>query len=220
MNNLTSALSTLTPPPSDPRRERRLAGSVVGRTNLTHAERDEMYGLLEEYFDGTCRTRFEVDLGEKESVIMLRDVESGRIRGFSTSMRIASRINGQDVVAFFSGDTIIAREYWGDTLLSRLWSQTVFAEADLRRRAVEIMDGHVLGLEDNLTTGGEARGDQILDDLVLGVDSDGFAAREAAQVDAMAAPVEAEFDAVMEEGLVLEAFAHARFDHQVDGALF
>ena len=130
MNNLTSALSTLTPPPSDPRRERRLAGSVVGRTNLTHAERDEMYGLLEEYFDGTCRTRFEVDLGEKESVIMLRDVESGRIRGFSTSMRLASRINGQDVVAFFSGDTIIAREYWGDTLLSRLWSQTVFAEAD------------------------------------------------------------------------------------------
>jgi len=131
MNNLTSALSTLTQPPSDPRRERRLAGSVVARATLTHAERDEMYGLLEAYFDGTCRARFETDLGEKESVIMLRDVESGRIQGFSTSMRIASCIDGQEVVAFFSGDTIIAREYWGDTLLSRLWSRTIFAEADL-----------------------------------------------------------------------------------------
>lgn len=131
MNNLTSALSTLTQLPSDPRRERRLAGSVVARTTLTPAERDEMYGLLEAYFDGTCRTRFEADLGEKESVIVLRDAESGRIQGFSTSMRIPSCIDGQEVVAFFSGDTIIAREYWGDTLLSRLWSRTIFAEADL-----------------------------------------------------------------------------------------
>ncbi len=55
---------------------------------------------------------------------------------------------------------------------------------------------------------------------MLGVDSDGFAAREAAQVDAMAAPVETEFDAVVEERLALEAFADARFDHQIDGALF
>src|SRR5579864_1497285 len=82
------------------------------------------------------------------------------------------------------------------------------------------MNGHVLRLEDNFTAGGEARGDQILDDFVLGVDGDGFSAGEAAQVDAMAAPVEAEFDTVMEEGLALEAFADTRFDHQVDGALF
>jgi hypothetical protein len=36
----------------------------------------------------------------------------------------------------------------------------------------------------------------------------------------MAAPVEAELDAVMEEGLALEALADARFDHQVNRALF
>jgi hypothetical protein len=45
-------------------------------------------------------------------------------------MRIEIPIGGQDIVAFFSGDTIVAREYWGETILSRLWSQTVFAEAD------------------------------------------------------------------------------------------
>src|SRR5262249_443466 len=46
-------------------------------------------------------------------------------------MRLAANIDGQDVVAFFSGDTIIALEYWGDSLLARLWSRTVFAEAEL-----------------------------------------------------------------------------------------
>ncbi|HEX7288555.1 MAG TPA: hypothetical protein VF532_20390 [Candidatus Angelobacter sp.] len=130
MNNSTSALPTLTQPRFDPGCERRLAGSVVARTALTHGERNEMYELLEMYFAGTCRARFEADLAEKESVILLRDAESGRIQGFSTSMRISACIDGQEVVAFFSGDTIVAREFWGESLLSRLWSQTAFAEAD------------------------------------------------------------------------------------------
>jgi hypothetical protein len=138
MNNLIGALSTLTQPPSDfrseqPRSDHRLAGSVVPRGSLTAGERDEMYALLASYFMGTNRAQFESDLSEKEGVVLLRDAEGGCIRGFSTFMRIATCINEEKIVAFFSGDTIIAREYWGDTLLSRLWSQTIFAEADLIR---------------------------------------------------------------------------------------
>jgi hypothetical protein len=88
-----------------------------------------MYALLETYFSGTDRRRFEADLNEKETVVLLRNAASGRIQGFSTLMRMTASIDQQDVIAFFSGDTIIDREYWGDTILSRLWSQTVFAEA-------------------------------------------------------------------------------------------
>lgn len=136
MNNLISALSTLTQPPSDlrseePRSEQRLAGSVVPRGSLRAGERDEMYTLLAAYFMGTNRAQFESDLSEKEAVVLLRDADSGHIQGFSTFMRLAACINEEKIVAFFSGDTIIAREYWGDTLLSRLWSQTIFAQADL-----------------------------------------------------------------------------------------
>jgi hypothetical protein len=90
-----------------------------------------MYRLMETYFAGTSRQQFEADLGEKEKVFLLRDSVSSQIQGFSTSMRLSANIDGQHVVAFFSGDTIIAREYWGDSLLARLWSRTVFAEADL-----------------------------------------------------------------------------------------
>jgi hypothetical protein len=89
-----------------------------------------MYALLETYFCGTTRPRFEEDLHEKETVILLRDAASGRICGFSTLMRMRAPIDGKDVEAFFSGDTIVDRDFWGETLLSRMWGRTVFAEAD------------------------------------------------------------------------------------------
>jgi hypothetical protein len=97
---------------------------------VTLDERDEMYALLRTYFRGTARAQFEADLSEKEIVFLLRDAINGRIRGFSTLMHITTRIDGKEIVAFFSGDTIVDRDYWGETVLSRIWGQTVFAEAD------------------------------------------------------------------------------------------
>jgi hypothetical protein len=111
----------------------RLAGSLVPRAQLTVADRDRMYELLSTYFDFTVRKRFEEDLEEKESVVVLRDSADGQIQGFSTIARMEIIVDSRNIVAFFSGDTIVARDYWGETILSRLWSQTVFAEGDLIR---------------------------------------------------------------------------------------
>ncbi|HYS52342.1 MAG TPA: hypothetical protein VER58_01095 [Thermoanaerobaculia bacterium] len=102
--------------------ERRLTGSVV--THTTEEERGQMYALFETYFLGTDRARFESDLAEKDGVILLRDGD--RIRGFSTFLWIREK----EFVAFFSGDTIVDRDYWGETVLSRMWAQIAFAEAD------------------------------------------------------------------------------------------
>ena len=128
MNNLTSVPSTSISPPFDARRE--LEGSVVPRTGLSARDRSQMYDLLAAYFSGTDRARFDADLAEKESVVLLRDGGSGRIRGFSTMMRITAEIDGREIVAFFSGDTIVDQQYWGETVLSRVWSRHVFAEAE------------------------------------------------------------------------------------------
>jgi len=130
MSTSISVPSISTSPPFDHNGERRLAGSVIPCANLTAAERKRMYALLDSYFVGTTRARFETDLAEKKAVILLRDRQDQQIQGFSTLLRMTVDIEGTPIVAFFSGDTIIAREYWGDTLLSRLWSQTIFAEAD------------------------------------------------------------------------------------------
>ena len=83
-----------------------------------------MYALFETYFDGTDRSRFDADLDEKDGVILLRDGAS--IRGFSTFLWLRE----EKFIAFFSGDTIVDRDYWGETVLSRMWARTAFAEAD------------------------------------------------------------------------------------------
>ena len=125
MTRSMTAPCTSTSQPSDA--PRRLAGAMVRVAEVTSSERREMYALLRTYFDGTTRNRFEADLREKEAVILLRDDASGRVQGFSTFTRMSPSAN---VVAFFSGDTIIDREFWGETVLSRIWGATVFAEAE------------------------------------------------------------------------------------------
>ena len=129
MNVSTSVLSTSTSRPCKDT-SARLIGEVVPRTLLGAGDRDRMYDILRRHFAGTDRARFDADLLEKETVIVLRDREAGGIRGFSTLMRMTARIDGTDVIAFFSGDTIVEPAYWGDSALSKMWAAAVFGEAD------------------------------------------------------------------------------------------
>ncbi len=125
-----SGWTSVPPMSTSPRCDRSLTPSVASPARLTADERDQMYALLQTYFSGVARGRFEADLQEKETVILLRDARSDSIRGFSTLMRLGAHVGDRDVVAFFSGDTIVDREHWTESVLSRIWGQTVFAEAD------------------------------------------------------------------------------------------
>lgn len=108
----------------------RLVGQVQPVAGLAARERDAMYALLAGYFANTTRQQFEYDLAEKEWAIILRDAASQQIQGFSTLQRCNLTIDDERLVVFFSGDTIIRREYWGETALPRLWGQHVFGLAD------------------------------------------------------------------------------------------
>ena len=108
----------------------RLTGRVQRPQNLTSAERSQMYALLVNYFANVTRPHFEDDLAEKEWVILLTDTAAGQIEGFSTLMRLSVMVDGQPIVAFFSGDTIIHRDYWGEAELPRLWGRHVFSLAE------------------------------------------------------------------------------------------
>ena len=85
-----------------------------------------MYALLSAHYANTDATRFDHDLEEKESVVLLSDAANDDLVGFSTLMRIEVQVDGQDVIGIFSGDTIIDPSYWGDGELSRTWLQRVF----------------------------------------------------------------------------------------------
>ena len=108
----------------------RLAGQVRAVAELSACERDAMYALLANHFANTTRAQFERDLAEKEWAIILRDAASEQLQGFSTLLRCNLTIDDQQLVVFFSGDTIIRRAYWGETALPRLWGRHVFSLAD------------------------------------------------------------------------------------------
>jgi hypothetical protein len=78
---------------------------------------------------------------------------------------------------------------------------------------------HVLDLEAQVAAGRGGGGDEVLDHLLLPVDGDGPAARQVAQRDAVAAAVEAQLDAVMDEALALEPLAQPGRPQQVHRAL-
>ena len=115
------------------RSEESLIGKVRTVESLSSRERTEMYSLMAQYFSNVSRSVFERDLSEKEWCILLADA-SGRVRGFSTMMLIHTVVDGRPVAAVYSGDTIIDREHWGESILSRLWSRHAF---DLASRVPE-----------------------------------------------------------------------------------
>ena len=69
------------------------------------------------------------------------------------------------------------------------------------------------------TVGGDARGDQVLDDFVLRVDRDRMAG-QLGQRDAAALPFERQFETVVQRAFGLHPRAEARFVEQVHRALF
>ncbi|MBI3967926.1 MAG: hypothetical protein HY329_19990 [Chloroflexi bacterium] len=97
--------------------------------DLAPRDVDRMHTLLADYFQNVDRGRFEEDLAEKRWVIILRDAITGRLEGFSTLMELRASLDGEPVVAYFSGDTIVGREHWGQTALARLWARHAFGLA-------------------------------------------------------------------------------------------
>ena len=145
MSSSTAASLTLKSPRSErtpdtaAARPARLTGQVVRVADLMADEREQMYALLSRYFAHTTREQFTRDLARKEWAVVLRDSVTRRVQGFSTLARFtltaAEASDGKPVVVFFSGDTIIDRDYWGETALPRLWGQHVFRLADQVRDA-------------------------------------------------------------------------------------
>lgn len=107
-----------------------LSGQVRSVDQLTAADRDAMFALLDRHFHNVMRSQFEHDLNEKQWAIVLKEAGSGRIQGFSTLQQLSLRFENQAVIAFFSGDTIVARRFQRETLLPRLWGHHVFQIAE------------------------------------------------------------------------------------------
>ena len=96
---------------------------------LDAATREDMWKVFERYYAGTAREAFEADLEGKQHVVLLRDSGDGSLQGFSTLQVYEQEVEGRNVVAIFSGDTIVERDYWGQKAL-----QTAFFFFILRQK--------------------------------------------------------------------------------------
>jgi hypothetical protein len=96
---------------------------LFAREDLAPSQRDEMFTLLAEHFDGVTRGQFERDLEDKNWVVQIR--REDRLVGFSTLAVEEIDFEGEMITAVYSGDTIVAPEAWNSPALSRAWIAAV-----------------------------------------------------------------------------------------------
>lgn len=102
----------------------RLTGRFVPREELDAARRRSMFVLLRSHFVGVDVETFEHDLLQKNWAILLED-HRGVLRGFSTLLVYPESVSGEAITVIYSGDTIVAREWWGSPALPLTWLRAV-----------------------------------------------------------------------------------------------
>ena len=113
----------------------KLEGRLVQVAALSPRERSQMFALMDSYYEGVSLAAFNADLAEKQWVIQLLEPRTERLCGFSTQMLLRAEVAGLPVCALFSGDTIVARDRWGDSALAHVWGRLALGLIDRMGRA-------------------------------------------------------------------------------------
>lgn len=105
-------------------------GKIIGRlmnvSELTAKQELRMLELLNIYFDNVDKDLFFKDLKEKQWVIIFENANN-EFQGFSTQTLMDVELDGIQIKALFSGDTIIDKEYWGSRELPKVWGKLVLS---------------------------------------------------------------------------------------------
>lgn len=87
--------------------------------SVTLLQIKQMYEIYEKYYENTNYELFQQDFLQKTGVFLVFAPKTNAIVGFSTIVERDFIIDGRARHAFFSGDTIIEKEYWGSRALQR-----------------------------------------------------------------------------------------------------
>jgi hypothetical protein len=108
----------------------KLMGRLVNAADVTPQDRDAMFDLMDRHYASVSRETFEADLDEKDWVIQVLDPRTEAVCGFSTQLLLDLEVDGRPIKALFSGDTIVAREHWGDNALAHVWGRLALSLID------------------------------------------------------------------------------------------
>ncbi len=101
-----------------------MKGRLVRSRDLDRDDRNAMFKLFDRFFDGAGRGRFEADLEEKNWALLLEQRDAG-LCGFTTLHFYRAVHRGEALNVVYSGDTIVAPEAWGSSVLSSAWIAAV-----------------------------------------------------------------------------------------------
>lgn len=102
---------------------------IIKRINeLTTGEIEQMFALMNLFYDHMKFETFTKDLHEKQTCIILLD-EKKNIKGFSTQKTISLHIDGKYIHGVFSGDTIIHKDNWGSWALFQTFARHFIEES-------------------------------------------------------------------------------------------
>jgi hypothetical protein len=97
----------------------KLTALTVPANAISPQDMQRMWEVFQNYYDDISRESFEADLKPKSHVILVKDTGDQSVQGFSTLQVMRDNVQGRNVVAIFSGDTIIESSYWGQTALQK-----------------------------------------------------------------------------------------------------
>lgn len=112
----------------------KLTAVCVKVSTLKPAEVEEMFCLFCDYYANVSVDQFKKDLFKKDHVFLMRDPLFPDIKGFSTIVSVVAQpLNqGKPVRGFFSGDTVVHQDYWGQGALGVAFLKFLFLQK-LRR---------------------------------------------------------------------------------------
>jgi len=105
---------------------KRLIARIIPVAELGRDVFEDAFALFNDAYAGADRDRFQRDLREKQTIILLRDRDSGVLRGFSTVL-IQRRRWPRRCTVIFSGDTVIHPDYWGQKQLQSAFARILLS---------------------------------------------------------------------------------------------
>jgi hypothetical protein len=95
----------------------RLKATIYPLRSIHPDDLVSMHRILEKYYYNADVNTFLRDLNKKDGAVIIRKRDTKEVVGFTTYVKVDIEHKGKKVSALFTGDTIIEKEFWGDTAL-------------------------------------------------------------------------------------------------------
>jgi hypothetical protein len=103
-----------------------LMSEVTPASTLPDDIMQEMFSLFSTYYSGVEWNNFCEDLLTKDWVILVREMQSKKVQGFTSLSILQHQDQNQPITIIYSGDTIIHQPYWNSRVLAKSWIKAVW----------------------------------------------------------------------------------------------